>query len=254
MSVAGSDSGAGAGIQADLLTFAAHGVYGCTAITALTAQNPDEVRAVHTPDAGFVRAELEAVSDYYRPAAAKTGMLSDAAVAREAADFFASRREILLVADTVMFSTSGARLLEKDAERVLEERLIPLSRVFTPNLDEARALLGGRLPKDPRAAACKLRDKFGAAVLLKGGHRAGDEIVDILADVSGEVFEFRGKRVRGVNTHGSGCTLSAAIAANLALGKPLPEACERARGYLVAGMKNPLETRGGKFINHFPKK
>lgn len=253
LSVAGSDSGGGAGIQADLLTFAANGVYGCTAIAALTAQNPDGVYAASSPDAPMLRAQLDAVCRFYKPQAAKTGMLFDAEIAEAAADFFSEHPEISLVADPVMISTSGAKLLKDDAVKSLKKRLLPIATLITPNLDEGAALLGEGKIANAADAARKLRDMFGTSVLLKGGHGAGDDISDILASVGGETIEIKSKRVSGVNTHGSGCTLSAAIAANLAKGESLADACKNAQKYILACMKNPLETAGGKFINHFPE-
>lgn len=251
MSVAGSDSGAGAGIQADLLTFAAHGIYGCTAITALTAQNPDRVSAVYGANPDFLTAQLEAVETFYKPKSAKTGMLFDSAIVENVADFFAKHKEISLVVDPVMISTSGSRLLRDDAVEALEKRLIPVSALFTPNLDEGAALLGAEKIGDIEAAALSLLEKFGVPVLLKGGHLEGDDIVDILATADGKTVSIKSKRVKGVNTHGSGCTLSAAITANLAKGLTLEQSCLKAQAYILACMKNPLKISGEKFLNHF---
>ncbi len=253
MTIAGSDSGAGAGIQADLLTFAAHGVFGCTAITALTAQNPDGVYAVSAPDPKVLVAQMKAVVDYFNPRAAKTGMLFDANIAKAVAEFFAQSNEIKLVVDPVMISTSGARLLKPDAVDVLKNEIIPRSSLFTPNLDEGAALLGKFKIENIFDAAKELREKFNTPVLLKGGHCEGDDIFDVLVDKNGDINSFKSKRVNGVDTHGSGCTLSAAIASNLAKGLNLFDSCQNAQKYILACMKNPLETAGKKFINHFPK-
>ncbi len=253
MTVAGSDSGAGAGIQADLLAFAANGVFGCTAIAALTAQNPDGVYAVSAPNADVLVAQMKAICDYFKPCAAKTGMLFDAQIAKSVADFFCERKEIKLVVDPVMISTSGARLLKSDAVEVLKNSIIPNSSLFTPNLDEGAALLGNDKIVDIFDDAKRLREKFNVPVLLKGGHSEGDDIFDVLVDENGEVHSFKSKRINGVDTHGSGCTLSAAITANLAKGFNLFESCQKAQKYILACMKNPLETAGKKFINHFPK-
>ena len=252
MSVAGSDSGGGAGIQADLLTFAAHGIHGCTAITALTAQNPDIVKAAEATDVGILYAQMETACAYYKPNAAKTGMLFAAEIVECVADFFARRPHIALVVDPVMISTSGARLLKADAVAALTEKLMPSAALITPNLDEGAALMGKSEIADISAAAAELSRKFGVSVLLKGGHLRGDEITDVLAERSGKISEIKSKRVHGVNTHGSGCTLSASITANLAKGMDLPDACRTAQAYIVSCMKNPLETSGGSFINHFP--
>ena len=256
MSVAGSDSGAGAGIQADVLTFAAHGVYGTTAITAITAQNPDKVGAISPCDAGAFAKQLELCASFYAPAAAKTGMLFDAKTAELCADFFDLHPNILLVVDPVMFSTSGAKLLKDDASNILKTRLIPRSTIFTPNLDEASFLLGGIAitPDNQMESAARLAKEFGACALLKGGHLSSDLISDILAFPDGRIVEFPSKRVRGVDTHGSGCTLSAAITANLALGLSVENSCLTAQKYIVECMRHPIEVGGRRFINHFPPK
>jgi len=253
MTVAGSDSGAGAGIQADLLSFAANGVYGCTAIAALTAQNPDGVFAIFASPSEMLAAQMKAVAEFYRPKAAKTGMLFNAEIVECAAEFFKAHGEIALVADPVMVATSGARLLEDDAADAVENKLFPVAKLITPNLDEAAILLKTDKISDIEFAAKKLRDKFGVSVLLKGGHMAGDDLLDCLALADGGFEAMKSKRIRGVDTHGSGCTLSAAIAANLAKGFDLKSACAAAREYLCAGMKKPVGAGGRKFINHFPE-
>ncbi len=254
MTIAGSDSGAGAGIQADLLTFAANGVYGCTAIAAITAQNPDRVDAVTTPDSNMLVAQMKAIDDYYNPKAAKTGMLFDSKIIESVADFFVTRKCIHLVVDTVMISTSGKKLLKDDAIETLEQKLIPISTLFTPNLDEGAVLLNKESITDIKGDAQRLRDKFNTSVLLKGGHLTGDEIIDVLATIDGELKILSSKRINAVNTHGSGCTLSAAITANIAKGETIFQATKNAQDYIIACMKNPLETAGEKFINHFPKR
>ena len=252
MTVAGSDSGGGAGIQADLLSFAANGVFGCTAIAALTAQNPSKVSAVRATDPQMLRAQMDAICAYFKPSAAKTGMLFSAELIECAADFFAEHPEIPLVADPVMISTSGAKLLDDGAARILAEKLLPLAAVATPNLDEGAALLGVDKIGNVIETAQRLRDRLGTSVLLKGGHLAGDEIADIFADTDGSTTAIKSTRIQNVNTHGSGCTLAAAIAANLAKGVAPLEACQKAQGYILDCMKNALETAGGKFINHLP--
>ncbi len=253
MTIAGSDSGGGAGIQADMLSIAANGVYACTAIAAITAQNPDGVSAVLGVPPQTLRAQMETIESFYNPSAAKTGMLFSAEIVGCVADFFESRNTIRLVVDPVTIATSGAKLLSDDAADILQRRLIPLAELVTPNLDEARLLLGNKNIENIEAAAGELAQKFGVNVLLKGGHLPGDNIVDILALKCGTICAFESKRVKSVNTHGSGCTLSAAIAANLAKGLPLKDSVSKARTYLLAGVKNPIKVGGQKFINHFPK-
>ena len=255
LTVAGSDSGGGAGIQADMLTFAAYRVHACSAISAITAQNPEEVAAVRPSSAKMLEAQLKCVFEYYAPKAAKTGMLATAQCVRAAARFFGENRQIRLVVDPVMISTSGAKLLSDDAAKCLSQLLIPLAEVFTPNLDEASVLLGGIKIDSRNIAACAVRlaQKYGTAVLLKGGHLSSNELVDILAKPCGSTVCFRSKRIGGVNTHGSGCTLSAAIAANMALGKSLPQCCAAAKKFMHRALKKPVALSRDLFINRFPQ-
>ncbi len=255
LTIAGSDSGAGAGIQADLLTFAAHGVFGTTAITCMTAQSPAGVIAVQAATPDFVDSQIQQLNGFFRISAAKTGMLFSADIIRRVCAFLRTNRQIAVVVDPVMVATSGAMLLRSDAVGALRDELLPLATLTTPNLDEAAVLLGQR-PKDlpeMRDAALRLREMSGGAVLVKGGHMEdGAEIVDILATNEGDLIEYRHERVGGVNTHGSGCTLSAAIAANLAKGLPLPDAVGKAREYLLGGMRKPLQVAAERFIAHMP--
>lgn len=255
ISVATSDSGCGAGIQADLLTFAANGVYGCTALAAITAQNPNKVSLI----SGFetsnsLSAQLDAVFEFYKPNSAKTGMLFSLKSVEETVKFFSERKDVPLVVDPVMISTSGAKLLCDEALDLMKSSLIPISKVFTPNMDEAEFLLGGIKIDEKNFEDCakKLRDIYGANALLKGGHLKGEKVFDCLAMLNGEVCTITGTRVNNVNTHGSGCTLSAAIAAHLARGSNLPDSCEKAKRYIENGMKNAISAGGQKFINHFP--
>ncbi len=278
LTIAGSDSGGGAGIQADLLTFAAHGVFGTTAISALTAQNPDGVSAVHAVPAEFVREQAEQVARFFKIRAAKTGMLANAEIIAAVADFFAEHREIKLVVDPVMIATSGAKLLDDAALGALRERLIPLAALVTPNLDEAEELLGEKFSwrgnaktefRDVEVSAEKLADALGVPVLLKGGHGNGNEVCDLLAFPKKTSAALRPRgigcrhaRVEKTDTHGSGCTLSAAIAANLAFPSPasaeagetaLGDAVARAVDYVFCGIAQPLSVAGRNFIAHFPK-
>ena len=256
LSIAGSDSGGGAGIQADLLTFAAQGVYGTTALTCVTAQNPDGVSAVHPCPPEVVAAQVRQVLAYYPVRAAKTGMLFDAPTLRGVVGALADHGQIPLVVDPVMVASSGARLLQEEAVGVLREELIPLATVITPNLDEAEILLGRR-PRETEVGrmsdAAELAGKLGVAVLLKGGHGAGDELVDLLVDAGGRVLATcRARRVAGVDTHGSGCTLSAALAARLALGDSLPDAFATAHAYLQRALADPLAAGQRRHIRHLP--
>ena len=254
LTVAGSDSGGGAGIQADILAMAQNGVFATCAIAAMTAQNPDGVRSVQPASAQFLQDQLESVNSYFKPEAAKCGMLFNAELAGVAAKFFRKNPQIKLVVDPVMVSTSGSKLLDDDAAKVLVGELIPLAALATPNLDEARAILGcGEISAENlEQKALELSAMLKASVLLKGGHLRGGEILDALAlKGSKDVLVFRSERILNVDTHGSGCTLSAAIAARLALGEDLASAVENARGYLHGAMKNPLRVAGKNFINHF---
>lgn len=252
LTVAGSDSGGGAGIQADLLTFAGLGVFGTTVITCLTAQNPDGVSGVHEVPAEFVAEQVRQVVDYFPVRAAKTGMLFSAPVIAAVAAFFREHRRIRLVVDPVMVATSGAVLLQPDAIEAMRRELLPLAALVTPNLDEAAVLLGRRPEGEAGAvvAARELAAQFRVPFLLKGGHLAGDAIVDVLARPRGKPAVFRARRIRGVDTHGSGCTLSAAIAALLARGESLDEAVAGGRRYLRRGISHPLAVAGRRFIAH----
>lgn len=232
LTIAGSDSGGGAGIQADLKTFAALGVHGTCAITTLTAQNTQGVLAVHSVPTRHLVAELDAVFDDFPVAAAKTGMLGDVRTVRCVARELARRRPRWLVVDPVMIATSGARLLDRDAIRILIERLVPLADVLTPNLPEAEALAGIaiRTARDGERVAGILLGWGARAVLLKGGHGRGREVVDRWFDARG-AFEIRHPRLP-FEAHGTGCTLSAALAAELARGRTPRAAGRRAIAFV----------------------
>jgi hydroxymethylpyrimidine/phosphomethylpyrimidine kinase len=220
LTIAGSDSGGGAGIQADLKTFAALGVHGTSAITCLTAQNPAGVTGIQAATPAIVRAQLEAVVAELPPAAVKTGMLFSTAIVRVVADFIRAGKRPPLVVDPVMVATSGAVLLKPAAIRALTEELLPLATLLTPNLHEAELLLGRKLVsvEDLRSAAAELHARFGCTVLAKGGHLPGlREAVDIFRDDREELL-LAAPFVRGVGTHGTGCTYSAAVTAGLARG------------------------------------
>lgn len=232
--VAGSDSGGGAGIQADLKTVTALGAYGATAITALTAQNTRGVFGVHPVPPAFLAQQMELVLEDIGADAVKTGMLHSAEVI-EAVRWVYQRlgRGAPLVVDPVMVAKGGARLLEKDAEGALRARLLPLATIITPNLPEAEALLGERIEglEARRRAAAALLAMGPAAVLLKGGHAEGPTVVDVLRTAEGERL-FEDARIETQATHGTGCTLASAIAAGLAQGLALEAAVARARRYL----------------------
>jgi hydroxymethylpyrimidine/phosphomethylpyrimidine kinase len=225
LTIAGSDSGGGAGIQADLKTFQQFGVFGTTVIVALTAQNTLGVRAVEAISESMVSAQLTALAEDLPPAALKTGMLAEAGLVRRVARAIRENGWAPLVVDPVMVSSSGSRLLTTEAEEVMREDLLPLAALVTPNLDEA-AILTSRVVHDlatmERAGAALLRFGAGAA-LIKGGHLSESEISDILVTPSG-IRHFAHSRIDTRSTHGTGCTLSAAITAGLALGRPLEEA------------------------------
>ena len=238
LTIAGSDSGGGAGIQADLKTFAALGVHGTSAITALTAQNTQGVTAVHAVSAKHIRAELDAVFDDFNIAAVKTGMLGDVRTVRCVARELARRRPRWLVVDPVMIATSGARLLDKNAVKVLIENLIPLANVLTPNLPEAEALTGIaiRNARDGERAAAILSGFGAKAVLLKGGHGRGKEVVDRWFDARGS-FEIHNPKLP-FEAHGTGCTLSAALTAELAKGRAPRAAARRAIALVQRALKH----------------
>jgi len=237
LTIAGSDSGAGAGIQADLKTFAALGVYGTSALTAVTAQNTRGVRSVVELDPRMVAAQINAVLEDIGADAAKTGMLSSAAIIATVAARVRAHELTRLVVDPVMVAKSGDRLLRADAVQALRTDLLPLALVVTPNLPEAEALSGMVVADRPamEEAARRIADLGPRYVLVKGGHAAGDP-VDLLYD-GREFLAFPGQRLETTSTHGTGCTLSAAIAAYLARGLPMAEAVGHAKTYLTAAMR-----------------
>jgi len=251
LTIAGSDSGAGAGIQADLLTFSAHGVFGTTAITCLTAQNPSGVAGVQATPAAFVTEQCFQIYKYFKPKALKTGMLLDVEIVAAVADFI-REANIPSVVDPVMVATSGATLLSPDAISAMTSRLLPLATLVTPNLDEAAILLGEKALGGQRceSEALALAAKYKVPFLLKGGHASGDQLIDVLAWPNGETVVLTAQRAQGVDTHGSGCTLSAAITAQLALGQPLKEAVILAHAYLQQAIHNPLRVAGLRCIRH----
>ena len=253
LTIAGSDSGGGAGIQADLKTFHQFGVFGTSVITAVTAQNTMGVWAWEPVPVELVTRQLDAVADDLPPVAVKSGMLGSAALVAAVADGIAGRRLPNYILDPVMVATSGDRLLERAAERLIVQRLVPLAALVTPNLDEAAVLVGGsvRDPDDMERAGRKLVQLGARAALVKGGHLAGEEVVDVLV-TGGTVRRFTRPRLETTSTHGTGCTLSAAIAAGLALGRPLERAVEDALDFVHRAIAAAPGLGGGHGpLNHF---
>ena len=248
LSIAGSDSGGGAGIQADLKTFAALGCYGMTAITALTAQNTLGVRAIHSVPPQMLRDQIEAVIEDIGTHAVKIGMLHTPEIVLTVAEVIDRHALQKVVLDPVMAATSGAMLIDNPAIQVLVRELFPRALVVTPNLDEASLLVGRplRSERDMEAAAQEMLTTMGAnAVLLKGGHLPGDLVCDLLLTKNGVAYWMRAPRIQTANTHGTGCTLSSAIAANLALGATLLDSVEAARSYVRAALAASSTVRTG---------
>ena len=247
LSIAGSDSGGGAGIQADLKTFAALGCYGMTAITALTAQNTVGVIGIEGVPPAFLEAQIRAVVDDIGVDAVKLGMLHAPEVVAVVARAIDHHRLKNVVLDPVMVATSGDRLITPDTAEVLVRELFPRAAIVTPNLDEAALLLGRRIESVDTldAAAADLLALGARAVLLKGGHLPGDEVVDVFATASGERLRLASPRIDSRNLHGTGCTLSSAIAAHLALGHALPAAVERARAFVTAAIAAGADVQVG---------
>ncbi|SDA13589.1 hydroxymethylpyrimidine/phosphomethylpyrimidine kinase [Methylobacterium sp. UNC378MF] len=240
VTIAGSDSGGGAGIQADLKTFSALGVYGASVITALTAQNTKGVQGIHDVPADFVARQIDSVFSDLAVKAVKVGMLSQTAVIAAVAEGLARHAgSIPVVLDPVMVATSGDRLITDAAVATLRERLLPRADLITPNLPEAAVLLGEAVATDPATIVAQARRllALGArAVLIKGGHGTGRESIDHLVTADGALRTLSAPRIATRNTHGTGCTLSAAVAAGLAQGLALPEAVADAKDYLTAAL------------------
>jgi hydroxymethylpyrimidine/phosphomethylpyrimidine kinase len=254
LTIAGSDSSGGAGIQADLKTFAALGVFGCSAITAVTAQNTLGVSAVAQLDPSMVVAQIDTVLADLEIHATKIGMLASEAIVSAVADAVRRHRLSNVVVDPVMVSKSGARLLDQDAVDAMRTRLFPLSTIVTPNVFEAEALTGKPIAnrQDQRAAAIALMDLGPRAVLVKGGHLDGPA-VDVFHD-GHQTVELEAERIDSPHTHGTGCTLSSAIAARLALGDDLPSAVRAAKAYVTRAIAQaPGLGHGHGPLQHFVK-
>lgn len=251
LSIAGSDSSGGAGIQADIKTMSANGVYAMTAVTALTAQNTTGVTDILDSTPAFLSAQLDAVFTDIFPDAVKIGMVSSAelisVIARKLRQYGARH----IVVDPVMVATSGSRLLREDAVEALKTELLPLAEVATPNIPEAEILadMPIRTPADMEAAARKISEQYGCAVLCKGGHDLNDANDLLWKDGAG--YWFNGRRINNPNTHGTGCTLSSAIAANLAKGMALEDAVRRAKEYISGALAAMLDLGHGRGpMNH----
>jgi len=245
LSIAGSDSSGGAGVQADIKTMTMNGVYAMSAVTALTAQNTTGVRAILEATPEFLKDQIDAVFEDIRPDAVKIGMVSSAELIRVIAERLAYYKAENIVVDTVMVATSGARLINENAVDVLKKDLIPLATVVTPNIPEAEVLSGIRIQNkdDMLEAARIISGAYHCAVLLKGGHSVSDAN-DLLYE-NGSYKLFCGKRIDNPNTHGTGCTLSSAIASNLAKGYDLEASVQRAKDYISGALSAMLDLGQG---------
>jgi hydroxymethylpyrimidine/phosphomethylpyrimidine kinase len=253
LTIAGSDSGGGAGIQADLKTIAAHGLFGTCALTAVTAQNTMGVIRADVLPTELVAAQIEAVAGDIDLHATKTGMLGTTAVVEAVAAAIEELQLPNVVVDPVMLAKSGDPLLDEDAVAMIRTELLPRALVVTPNIPEAEVLTGRRIATlaDAHAAARQLHGDTGVAVIVKGGHSHGPEVVDLLFDGQ-TVHEFRTPRIDTKNTHGTGCTFASAIACNLALGFTLPEATSRAQAYVAGAIRHALALGHGHGpLDHF---
>ena len=251
LTIAGSDSSGGAGIQADIKTMTMHGVYAMSAITAMTAQNTTGVRAIQEATPEFLRQQLDAVFEDIRPDAVKIGMVSSSELIRVIADRLRYYEAGNVVVDPVMVATAGSSLIRQDAVQMLIRELLPISTLVTPNIPEAQVLSGLTIrdKEDMITAAKQIGDRYRCAVLLKGGHSVND--ANDLLYAKGELIWFEGKRIDNPNTHGTGCTLSSAIAANLALGFDLAESIQRAKEYLSGALSAMLDLgKGSGPLNH----
>ncbi|MDO8957589.1 MAG: bifunctional hydroxymethylpyrimidine kinase/phosphomethylpyrimidine kinase, partial [Deltaproteobacteria bacterium] len=246
LTVAGSDSGGGAGIQADLKTIAVLGGFGMSAVTAVTAQNTQGVMGIHEVPADFVRQQMEAVISDIGVDAMKTGMLGNSKIIRAVSQIIRQYRLAPVVVDPVMVAKSGTRLLSPEAEQVLRQELLPLAQVIVPNLPESEALIGKKIKgwKGMREAAILIHRMGAKNVLIKGGHLSGDP-VDVFFD-GRKFFDLKGNRLLTPHTHGTGCTISAAIAVELAKGSPVLEAVEKAKAFVTAAIQFSLPLGHGQ--------
>ena len=251
LAIAGSDCSGGAGIQADLKTMTMHGVYGMSVVTALTAQNTTGVRSIQESTPDFLKQQLDAVFEDIYPDAVKIGMVSSRELIRVIADRLRYYEARNVVADPVMVATSGSALMKNDAVQTLIEELLPIATLVTPNIPEAQVLSGLTIERkeDMITAAKQIGDRYHCAVLLKGGHSIND--ANDLLYANGELRWFDGKRIDNPNTHGTGCTLSSAIASNLAKGFTLTESVRRAKNYISDALDAMLDLgKGSGPMNH----
>jgi len=256
LTIAGSDSSSGAGIQADLKTFSALGVYGLTAVTCVVAEIPGKVSRIEPVSVNVVREQIQVLAKSFPIAAIKTGLLCSAEIISAAANAIRELNKmsvprIPLVIDPVFVATSGAPLLESTGIETYEKELFPLGSLITPNLDEAERLIGSKIEdqQSMRLAGKELQERFGTAILIKGGHLPGDYAIDLLF-IGGKVVEFSAPRTLGVATHGTGCTYSAAITAGLAFGRPLEEAISEAKKVVTGSIHNHLKWGDLHALNH----
>ena len=250
LTIAGSDSSGGAGIQADIKTMTAHGVYAMSAVTALTAQNTLGVKSILTVNKEFLAEELDCVFTDIYPDAVKIGMLSGREIIETVYEKLMEYKARNIVLDPVMVSTSGSRLIEEDAIGLMVEKLLPIATLITPNIPEAEILAGMKIesPADMEKAGRKIRELAGCAVLMKGGHNMNDAN-DLL--ITEDVEWFMGERIDNDNTHGTGCTLSSAIASNLAKGYNLKDSVKYAKKYISGALKSGLNLgKGSGPLNH----
>ena len=251
LTIAGSDSSGGAGIQADIKTMTMNGVYAMSAITALTAQNTTGVRGILESTPEFLKRQIDAVFEDIYPDAVKIGMVASSELICVIADALNYHNAKNIVVDPVMVATSGSSLMKTDAVQTLIEKLLPLAALVTPNIPEAQVLSGREIltKEDMYTAAKKIGDSYGCAVLLKGGHSVSD--ANDLLYANGEFIWFEGKRIDNPNTHGTGCTLSSAIASNLAKGYTLTESVQRSKDYISGALAAMLDLGSGSGpMNH----
>ena len=245
LTIAGSDSSGGAGIQADIKTMTANGVYAMSAVTALTAQNTTGVYGILESTPEFLASQLDCIFTDIFPDAVKTGMVSSTGLIEVIADKLKQYKAKNIVVDPVMVATSGSRLISEEAVDTLQKELLPLATLITPNIPETEVLWGRpvKSPEDMEQAAREIYERYGCAVLCKGGHQLNDAN-DLLYSGEGPVW-FRGRRIQNPNTHGTGCTLSSAIAANLAKGHSLGESVRRAKAYISGALAAGLDLGQG---------
>ena len=251
LTIAGSDSSGGAGIQADIKTMTANGVYAMSAITALTAQNTTGVTGIMEVTPEFLKEQMDCIFTDIRPDAVKIGMVSSSPLIEAIAGKLLEYRAEHVVLDPVMVATSGSRLISEDAVQTLKEKLIPLAEVITPNIPEAEVLSGMQIlsEEDMEKAAAAISTRYRCAVLLKGGHELND--ANDLLHSRGRAHWFNGKRIENTKKHGTGCTLSSAIASNLAKGFPMEQAVERAKDYISGALEAMLDLgQGSGPMNH----